>query len=212
MLGSSAQQTAVPSPANDTMHTTFSKGVCAVMLCIPNAEVVPLLWLMQLHVQCGVCCRHVCRLSGPMHSPWCTSRSTMSTRCTAPCASRYFAVYARSLMMQKPEPWAGKAWCVPPAVLHASPYLSASCAVSRVPATSDLVRWTNRGERVTSPNPILSSNSRGKSDDAFECKRPSIADAHYHSILGELAEHAITSLCRLDTTGALCYSIILMWH
>ena len=38
--------------------------------------------------------------------------------------------------MQNPEPWPGKAWCVPPAVLHARPRLSASSAVSSVPAIS----------------------------------------------------------------------------
>ena len=32
---------------------------------------------------------------------------------------------ARSLMMQKPEPASGKAWCVPPAVLQASLYCRA---------------------------------------------------------------------------------------
>ena len=41
---------------------------------------------------------------------------------------------AKSLMMQKPEPASGKAWCVPPAVLQASLYCRASLAVSSVPA------------------------------------------------------------------------------
>ena len=40
---------------------------------------------------------------------------------------------ARSFNMQKPEPWLGKARCVPPAVLHASPYSIASLAASMVP-------------------------------------------------------------------------------
>ena len=40
---------------------------------------------------------------------------------------------AMSLIMQKPEPASGKAWCVPPAVLQASLCRSASCAVRRVP-------------------------------------------------------------------------------
>ena len=38
--------------------------------------------------------------------------------------------------MQKPEPWPGNAWCVPPAVLQARPRSSASSAVSSVPANS----------------------------------------------------------------------------
>ena len=66
---------------------------------------------------------------------WWTSRSRMSTLCTRPSCRRTLAVMAMSLMMQKPEPASGKAWCVPPAVLQASLYCRASLAVSSVPAT-----------------------------------------------------------------------------
>lgn len=68
------------------------------------------------------------------HPTWCTSRSRMSTRRTAPSASSTSALTARSLRMQKPEPESGNAWWVPPAVLHARPCASASRAVSSVPA------------------------------------------------------------------------------
>ena len=36
-------------------------------------------------------------------SPWCTSQSKISTRPTRPLSSRYSAITARSLKMQKPE-------------------------------------------------------------------------------------------------------------
>jgi hypothetical protein len=52
------------------------------------------------------------------------------------CAMPALAVTARSLMMQKPDPLPGAAWCVPPAVLTASsPVASASRAVSSVPGS-----------------------------------------------------------------------------
>jgi hypothetical protein len=82
----------------------------------------------------------------------------MSTRCSAPFASSQCAVYAKSFKMQKPLPASAKAWWVPPAVLTARPCCSASCAVRRVPATSDLVRSTSVGVRVAAPKPILQTD------------------------------------------------------
>ena len=58
----------------------------------------------------------------------------MRTLSTRPSCKSTLAVMAMSLMMQKPEPQSGKAWWVPPAVLQASLYRSASLAVSSVPA------------------------------------------------------------------------------
>ena len=72
-------------------------------------------------------------VSGRLPLAWCTSRSKISTRPTRPSPRRTAAVTARSLRMQKPEPASGNAWCVPPAVLHARPCISASRAVSSVP-------------------------------------------------------------------------------
>lgn len=63
--------------------------------------------------------------------------------------------------MQKPLPESAKAWCVPPAVLQAKPWRSASSAVSSVPATSALVRSTSTWLRTVAPKPMLHAEQGG---------------------------------------------------
>mmetsp|Transcript_31589 Transcript_31589/g.100725 ORF Transcript_31589/g.100725 Transcript_31589/m.100725 type:complete len:213 (-) Transcript_31589:323-961(-) len=78
-------------------------------------------------------------------SPWCTSRSTTSTRRAAPSASSARLATARSLKGLKPLPAARCAWCVPPPRLHAIPVERASRAASSVPATSSRTARTIAG-------------------------------------------------------------------
>lgn len=77
----------------------------------------------------------------------------MSTRSTRASSNKTAAVTARSLSMQKPEPVSGNAWCVPPAVLHARPWRSASRAVSSVPEQVREIRFQTCNWRRCLQNP-----------------------------------------------------------
>ena len=58
--------------------------------------------------------------------PWCTSKSITNTLFANFLLSSTLAAIAISFNKQKPSPLLLKAWCVPPALLKATPYFSAN--------------------------------------------------------------------------------------